>query len=231
MWSTIISAVLISGRAVGLLFLTLAYFGAGTCAFAADSIQLLALTRDKAILTVNGTRRVLRVGETSPEGVTLKRATSGFAEVDINGVEQRLEPGPVTTPIGLSDGPGRGKADRVVLWADGNGFFHADGTINGKSVRFLIDTGASTVAISERTAEDLGLDVSEGRRGVARTASGLVGIVAVTLDEVRVGEMTLYNVSAGVVDGAHPAAPLLGMSFLNRFEMQREGSRMELRKR
>ncbi len=193
---------------------------------AVESLQLLALTRDRAIMSIDGVRRVLEVGESSPEGVLLKQATSAFALIEIGGREQRLEPGPVTAPIGIV--PGTVDRGRVVLWADPRGFFHADGTINGNPVRFLVDTGANTVALSERTAREIGIDLSRGKPGLARTAGGVVRIVGVTLDEVSVGSITLYNVDAGVLDGDEPDVPLLGASFLNHVDMQRAGQRMEL---
>ncbi len=198
---------------------------------AVDTLQVMALTRDRVILSVDGQRRVLRVGEETPEGVRLIEATSGYALVSVDGREQRLEPGPVTRPVGVdpaASGDGRGS---VVLWADSRGFFHADGRINGRPVQFLVDTGATTIAISSRTARDIGLDLSDGVRGIASTAGGYVGIIGVTLNEVTVGSITLYNVDAGVVEGEHPPVPLLGASFLNHVEMERAGQRMELRRK
>ncbi|KAA3625045.1 MAG: TIGR02281 family clan AA aspartic protease [Proteobacteria bacterium] len=202
--------------------------GLASESLAVESLQALALTRDRAILSVDGERRVLRIGQVSPEGVELVESNSAFAIVRIDGREQRLQPGPVTAPVGMNDPGIAGSRNSVVLWADPQGFFHADGAINGRTVRFLIDTGANTVAMSSRTARDIGLDLSQGQRGVARTASGIVGIVGVKLDEVTVGSITLYNVSAGVVDGDHPPQPLLGASFLNQVNMNRNGQRMEL---
>ncbi len=197
-------------------------------AAAVDTLQVMALTRDRVILSIDGARRVLRVGEESPEGVRLVEATSAHAVVSIDGQEQRLEPGPVTRPVGVSVDAGADGRGSVVLWADSRGFFHAEGRINGRPVEFLVDTGATTVAISGRDARALDLDLSNGTRGIAQTASGLVGMTSVKLDEVSVGSITLYNVDAGVIDGNHPAVPLLGASFLNQVDMQRAGQRMEL---
>ncbi len=195
---------------------------------AVDTLQVLALTRDRVILAVDGERRVLAVGEASPEGVVLLEASSAHALVRVDGQEQRLEPGPVTTPVGIGAGSDGAAADTLVLWADARGFFHVDGRINGRPVQFLVDTGATSVAISGRTARELGLDLSDGQRGLAQTAGGIVGMTGVTLDELSLGAITLYNVSAGVVDGDHPAVPLLGANVLNRLDMRRDGQRMEL---
>lgn len=195
---------------------------------AVETLQVMALTRDRVILSIDGARRVLRAGEESPEGVRLVEATSGHAVVSIDGVEHRLEPGPVTRPVGVGPDDASDGRGKVVLWADSRGFFHAEGRINGRPVEFLVDTGATTVALSGRDARALGLDLTEGTRGIAQTASGLVGMTAVTLDEVSVGSITLYNVEAGVIEGNHPSVPLLGASFLNQVDMQRAGQRMEL---
>jgi aspartyl protease family protein len=199
--------------------------------YAVDTVQVLALTRDRVILSIDGQRRVIRVGETSEEGVRLIEASSAHAVVEIDGRQQRLEPGSVTTPIGVG-APGTGdEQGKVVLWADSRGSFHADGSINGRAVRFLVDTGATTIALSERAASEIGLSTGTGRRGVAQTAGGVVGMTEVTLDQVSVGSITLYNVTAGVVDGDFPAVPLLGATFLNHVDMQRAGQRMELQRK
>lgn len=195
------------------------------------SVQVLALTRDLAILSVAGERRVLRTGEISPEGVHLLQSTSAYAVIEVNGHRERMEPGAVTAPVDVAGERGAGGSDGVVLWSDPQGFFHADGEINGRAIRFLVDTGANTIALSSKTAHDVGLDLATGERGRARTASGVVDITSLTLDQVSVGSITLHNVSAGVIEGDYPAIPLLGASFLNHVEMQRAGIRMELRKR
>lgn len=196
------------------------------------SVQVLALTRDRAILSVAGERRVLRTGEVSPEGVHLLQSTSAYAVIEVNGHREHMEPGAVTAPVDVAGGGRRaGGGDGVVLWSDPQGFFHADGEINGRAIRFLVDTGANTIALSSKTARDIGLDLATGERARARTASGVVEITSLTLDQVSVGSITLHNVSAGVIEGDYPAIPLLGASFLNHVEMQRAGVRMELRKR
>jgi len=186
-------------------------------------LRVLALSWDKAILEVDGTRRVLAVGETSPEGVRLVAADTGSAVVEVAGRRETIPLGVVTAPLNTAS-----DAASTVLWAGSDGFFHAEGSINGAAVTFLVDTGATTVALSRRTAERIGLDFDDAPQGLGSTAGGVVRVFRVTLNTVRVGDITLYNVSAGVVDGAHPEVPLLGMSFLNRLEMRRDGGRMEL---
>lgn len=192
---------------------------------AVEDITLLALTRDKAILRIDGARRVLAVGETSPEGVRLVSANTEEATIEVNGKRETLKYGVVIAPTAIGSGAG---STNVTLWADTDGFFYAAGKINGYPVKFLVDTGANTIALNSRAAKSIGLSYKKGRQGVAATAGGMVKMYGVTLNSVTVGEITLYNVPAGVVEGPHPDVPLLGMAFLGRLEMKRDGQKMEL---
>jgi aspartyl protease family protein len=207
-----------------LLFLILAAIPA--VAGAAD-IKLYALFQDKAILQVDGTRRVLVTGEASPEGVKLVSTDTQAEEavVEWGGKRETLRLGVVFSAFQS------GARESVTLFADTNGFFHAEGSINGASVTFLVDTGANTIAINSATAKRIGIDYTKGRPGMATTASGYTRMYSVQLDTVKVGEIVLRNVEAGVIDGPQPATPLLGMSFLNALEMKREGNKMDLTRR
>lgn len=187
-------------------------------------MRVLALFANKAILEIDGARRVLSAGDTSPEGVQLLEANSEQAVVVVNGKREVL-----TAEVVTSSFKGTAPAS-VTLYSSGNAFY-ADGSINGTPVRFVVDTGATTVALSSALAKQAGIDYQKGRAGVAKTASGFARMYAVKLDTVKVGEIVLYNVDAGVIEGSQPDVPLLGMSFLNSLEMRREGDRMELIKR
>ena len=189
----------------------------------AGEIVVLALSDGKAILRIDGVRRVLRAGQTSPEGVRLLYADTDEARVEWAGRRMVLPLQAVISPI--VDAP---EGPRVVLLADRRGFFHADGHINGRAVRFLVDTGATTVALNSALARRLGIDYRRGERGLASTAGGTVRVYRVILDRVSVGGIVLHNVAAGVIEGRQPDPPLLGMSFLGQLRMQRDGYRMEL---
>jgi aspartyl protease family protein len=209
-------------------FALLAALGAlSSTASAAQKLKLFALFQDKAIIKIDGTKRLLAAGETSPEGVKLIATDTHkeLAEVEISGQRTTLRLGVIS-----SAGFGQAKAsDSITLWADRGGFFFSDGSINGAAVKFLIDTGANTIALNSRTAERIGLDYKRlGRRGLASTAGGMVAIYGLTLDSVSVGGITLYNVDAGVIEGDHPVDVLLGMSFLGRLNMTRDGDKLEL---
>jgi len=191
-----------------------------------SDLELLALSQDTAIVRIAGKRHVLRVGQGTVDGVKLVSADTERAVVEVNGVVETLEYGVVLAPI--TEGDGGSGPNRVTLWVGPGGMFQADGAINGYSVRFLVDTGASTVAISSVTARRLGIDLSRGTPGIAQTASGITEMMSVTLDSVSIGSLTVRNVPAGVIYGPYPDIPLLGTSFLGNFDMERQGNRLEL---
>jgi len=214
------------------LLLSMATLGPAAV-YAVEKLTVLALFKDQAYLHVDGSNRMLSVGEKSPEGVELVSANSERAVVKINGREETLEPGMVTSFPGASSdvAPSWEGPEKLTLWEEDNGFFYANGAINGSSVRFLVDTGANTIAINRSLAERLGIDYRDGQRGVATTASGVTPMYIVTLERVSVGDITLRNIQAGILLGSHPRIPLLGMSFLGKLDMVREGQRLELRRR
>lgn len=191
-------------------------------------MTLQALFKDKAILVIDGARRVLSAGEESPEGVKLIETDTRTerAEIELAGKRQTLTLGVV---LGSFAPTGR---ESVTLFAEPDGHFHADGTINGMPVRFLVDTGATTIALSGAEASRLGIDYRKrGQAGYASTASGVVRMYAVKLDSVQLGPITMYGVDAGVLEGTFPREALLGMSFLSRLDMKRDGQRLELTQR
>jgi len=200
---------------------------------AVDTLTVLALFKDKVLLHVDGERRMLEAGETSPEGIRLISADSDGAVAVIDGRRETLELGMVTSFPGASDdvSPTWDGPETLTLWAEDDGFFYARGSINGSRVRFLVDTGANTIALSRPLAERIGIPYREGRQGVAKTASGVTPMYLVTLKEVSIGGITLRDVQAGVLLGSQPDVPLLGMSFLGELDMVRSGNRLELKRR
>ena len=210
-----------------LLLLFASLLGLASFSASATELTLYALFQDKAIVMVDGQRRMLAVGATSPEGVTLISTDTvrEEAEIQLGGKRQNLQLGVVMSAFEAV------ARDTILLYADSRGFFHAEGVINKTQVRFLVDTGASIVAMNSGLAQRLGINYKTGQPGVAKTASGHVRTYLVRLDSVRIGDIVLRNVEAGVIEGQQPDTPLLGMSFLNALEMRREGDRMELKKR
>lgn len=219
--------------AVAVCLLLLSTVAGTASAAGVEKLTLLALFKDKALLHIDGERRMLSTGETSPEGVTLVSADSDQAVVRIEGKEEVLKLGMVARFPGASDdvSPSWDGPESLTLWAQDDGFFYASGRINGTPVRFLVDTGANTIAMNKDFAERLGIDYSKGQRGVASTASGVTPMYLVKLDEVSIGEITLHDVDAGVLLSDHPDIPLLGMSFLGKLDMVRDGKRLDLKRR
>jgi aspartyl protease family protein len=119
---------------------------------------------------------------------------------------------------------------QVTLAAGPRGHFVGEGAVNGQPVRFLIDTGATSIALPASLAQRAGIDFRKGEPGLSNTANGLVPVYRVNLDTVRLGAIELQSVEAMVFEAGLDTA-LLGMSFLNRVEMRREGDTMTLTRR
>ena len=195
-------------------------------AWAVD-VSVVALFPGKAMLVVDkGKPRTLRAGETYA-GVTLISSTSEEAIVSINGKQQRLHIGEgAYSALSVQS-----ERATVVLASDRNGHFVSSGSINGASVRFLVDTGATMVAMNVDEARRAGVNYLAGERGYSQTANGVTPIYRVKLAQVTLGDITLRDID-GVVheNGALPVV-LLGMSFLGKLEMRREGDSLTLTKR
>lgn len=193
----------------------------------ATDVALAGLMQDRAILVVDGGRpRTLSVGGKTPEGVKLLAVESGAAVVEIDGQKQRLVLGEQAVAS-----RGSGRAEAVTLTADGRGQFLTQGSINGVATRFLVDTGATFVALGMADAARAGIDYQrKGQMGTMSTANGVVRAWRVPGNTVRLGDITLHEVDIAVNESAMPFA-LLGMSFLNRVEMKRDGDTMTLKKR
>ncbi len=196
---------------------------------AAADVNVIGLFSNKAVLVVDGGKpRTVSAGEITPEGVRLISASSESAVVEINGRRQTLTPG-----NGSYGSAGRSAAgtSSVVLPADSRGHFVTDGAINGNTLQFLVDTGATLVTLSSSEARRLGINYLSGKRAYSQTANGVVSAYRIQLDTVRVGDITAHNVDAIVIEGNGLPLALLGMSFLNRMDMKRDGLTMTLTKR
>lgn len=195
----------------------------------AADVNVIGLFSGKAVLVIDGGKpRTMAAGDISPEGVKLISATSEAAVVEIGGRRQTLAPG----QHGYAAAARRdSKAASVILTADSRGHFVTTGTINGNTLQFLVDTGATAITLSGSDARRLGINYLAGSRAHTQTANGVVPVYKVKLDTVRVGDVTANNVDAVVIEGDALPVALLGMSFLNRMEMKRDGLTMTLIKR
>lgn len=116
----------------------------------------------------------------------------------------------------------------VVLERNAQGHYVANGLINGYPVTFLLDTGATDVAIPEALADRLRLHRRRG--GVSQTANGTVAVWLTVLDEVKLGNIGLKRVRASIVPSMQAGSPvLLGMSFLKQLEFTQRDRQLILR--
>lgn len=179
----------------------------------------------KAILVINnGAPRTVPVGGKTPEGIKVLGVDGERATLEVDGKRRVVRIGQQTSMSGDSGGTS------VTLNADLRGHFIGGGAINGVATRFMVDTGATNVVIGAQEARRLGLEARNGEAGYSQTANGTVRTSRIKIDSLRIGEVTVHNVDAEVTSSDMPFV-LLGMSALNRFEMQRDGDRMTLKKR
>jgi aspartyl protease family protein len=180
----------------------------------------------RALLVIDGVPRSLSVGD-SVAGVRLVSVNASTAVVEVNGKQQTLELG--GSPVSVS-GVQREGGTQIVIPAGSGGHFVTAGSINGKAVEFMVDTGATTIALSVAEADRIGLKYKDNAKLTGNTANGTVIGYQAMLGVVRVGDVQVYNVEAAILPMAMPQV-LLGNSFLNRFQMKRDNERMTLEKR
>lgn len=191
----------------------------------AQDVGLAGIMGSKAMLMINGGEpQAVPVGQTV-DGVKVLSIQGDQATIEVGGKKRPLRVGQHAIGVGNGDG-----SDKIIMTADVQGHFFTTGNINGTSVRFLVDTGASMISLGATDARRIGLDFNRGQKALTNTANGQVVVSKVQLDTVRIAGVTLHNVDALIHQNEMPIA-LLGMSFLNRMEMQRDGSTMTLKKR
>jgi aspartyl protease family protein len=195
----------------------------------AQSVTLAGSIGDKkALLIIDGQPQTVGIGQ-SVSGVTLVRMIDGQAQVQFGGTTTLLRIG--GAPARLSGTQHAPSAAREIVMAAGlGGHFTSAGAINGKPVKFMVDTGATLVALSQAEAERIGLDFRSAQRGMTQTANGAIPVHLVTLSALRVGEVEVNNVPAVVLPAQMPYV-LLGNSFLSRFQMRRDNDVMRLEQR
>jgi len=206
----------IAMRSISVLFASLLLLPA--LAQAASMVQVVGLFPGAAVVNVDGQRKLVRVGQTGPGGVQVVSADASGAVLRVDGVERHYNlsreysgayAAPSKTQLSVAKGTG--------------GHYWIAGAINGQSIQFLVDTGATSVAINEHQARRLGIDYRvNGRPMVVSTASGTAKAWRVHLNSVKVGAIEVLGVDAVVVEGGSPTEALLGMSFLGRVSWREE---------
>jgi aspartyl protease family protein len=194
---------------------------------AATDVNVIGLFSNRAVVVIDrGAPRTLAVGQRTPEGVVLLSADSRSATFEIDGKRETLEMG-----RHFESAAQTGSRSHVTLAPDSRGHYVSQGVINGASVRFLVDTGATFVTLPASEARRIGIDLRNAPSGVSSTANGNVLVRRVLLESVKVGDITLNNVEAIVNEGAGLDMALLGMSFLSRTDMRADGPNLVLEKR
>jgi aspartyl protease family protein len=195
-----------------------------TGALAVD-VKLVGLFPSKAVVQIDGgALRTLSLGQKTAEGVVLVSVDRESATFDIEGQRMTFELGHAR--MKASTAPAS-----VMVTADERGQFVTSGQVNGVPVRFAVDTGATVIALPASEARRLGLDYRKGQKAMMDTANGSAPAYRVKLDTVRVGDITVNSVDAVVMEGDGLSVALLGMSFLNRMDIRREGEIMTLTQR
>jgi len=204
--------------------LTLALLAATLPAHAVD-VRVVGLFGSKAVVSIDGgAPTTMRVGQRAPGGVQLLSIEGESAVFEIDGQRRALRLGQPYVSRSSGGSPS------VRLSADANGHYMANGAVNGSAMRFLVDTGATMVALPAVFARQAGVRYSNAPRGTVQTAGGPTTAYRVKLDTVSIGGVTVNNVDAVVIDRGLNV-PLLGMTFLSRMEIQRDGELMVLKKR
>jgi aspartyl protease family protein len=191
----------------------------------AANINVVGLFPNKAVLVIDGgSPKTYTVGATIADGVSLVSADKAGIVIESDGRRESIAFG-AHVSRGVS-----GDRASVTLQADERGHYMVQGQINGGTVRMLLDTGATMIALPASDATRLGINYKKGRTGYVSTANGSVPAYIVRLDTVKVGDIEINQVDAVVQEQGLPLI-LLGMSFLNRTEMRRSGEQMVLTKR
>jgi len=191
----------------------------------AVNVAVVGLFTNKAVVQIDGgPPRTLSTNQKTAEGITLLAVERDSAVFDIGGRRQTLKMGQAHSTSSASS------RASVTLAANPQGHFITDGQINGASVRFVVDTGATLISMSSADANRIGIKYRDAPTGTVSTANGMATAWRVKLDTVRIGDISLNGIEALIMENQNMPV-LLGMSFLNRMEMKRDGESMVLTKR
>jgi aspartyl protease family protein len=212
-----------------LYFAIVSMLSIGSLVSAAVQLEVVALFENKALLLINNKKVLLSVGDSSEEGITLISANAKQAVIEVDGVKKNYTLG---NSVRFSANQAPQTKQDITVYRNQNNLFTTVGSINGFPVNMLVDTGASAVAISSKDAKRLGINYKlDGVLTNVTTASGIEQAYQVRLDKVSVGTVTLHSIQGLVIEGDQPDTPLLGMSFLSRFNIINDGQIMTLKRK
>jgi aspartyl protease family protein len=194
----------------------------------AQSVAMSGSMGSKALLVIDGAApKAVSVGQTH-RGVKVISVTADQTVVEASGKRLLVHLG--GSPISAGRAAAAGGGSQISLTAGSGGHFITPGTINGHAVEFLVDTGATSIAMSMSDAKRMGIDYEKGRPIVGSTATARVNGYQVRLQKVRIQDVEVYDVEAAVLPGSMSHL-LLGNSFLTRFQMKRDNDQLTLTKR
>ena len=214
-----------------------------SCSAIALDVNVVGLFPNKAVVQIEGgALRTLSVGEKTRDDIILLSVGRDGATFDIEGRRVELAMGPArrqmspaaaaqTSPAAPAQTSPAAESKYAVVRTNERGALVADGEVNGMPVRFAVDTGATFITLPAREASRLGLDYHDGQKVVMETANGNIFAYRLKLDTVSVGDVAVHNVDAVITEGNSLPIALLGMSFLNRTDMKREGTILTLTQR
>ena len=199
------------------------------------SIALAGSLGGKALVVINNEApRTMAVGQ-EYQGIKLLSMQGNQATFQVptadNGT-RRLTLRIGQTPIHLESSSGGSipTVQEIVLTAGRGGHYYTTGYINSKQTNFMLDTGATSIAMGSDEANRLGISLEGGRPVAMSTANGMVRGYQVRLNSVRIQDVEVFDVEATISEVPMPYI-LLGNSFLNRFDMNRTHDRLVLRRR
>ncbi|WP_417661952.1 retropepsin-like aspartic protease family protein [Pseudomonas sp.] len=180
--------------------------------WAAAQIQVVGLFPGAAVLNVDGQRKLVKVGQTGPGGVQVISADARGAVLRVDGVERNY-----SLTRDYSQGMTAPQKRSFSIAKGENGHYWVAGSVNGHPIQFLVDTGATSVALTGAQADQLGIDYrATGREIRVSTANGVARGWRIKLNSVKVGTIEVRGVEGTVMDVGTGGEALLGMSFLGR---------------
>lgn len=193
---------------------------------AAARVEVQALMADAALLRINEQQHLLRSGQRSPEGVLLVSADPRRAVVEIDGRRTEL-----TLSQRIAGSFTATDQAEVRIERNAHRQYLTTIEINGRRTVALLDTGATSMAVSGAQARALGIDYRSGTPGQVSTAGGVFPAYRVQFEKVSVGGIAVSFVPATVIEGDYPEVVLLGMTYLQHVGMREDNGVMYLRQK
>ncbi len=203
------------------ILVLLVYMAISSNVYASTKICYRGLRSGKALIDINERMVELTPGQSFRNIVKLLSANEEVIVIEASGKRYQYK---------KNSSRGTIMAEGVILTRKpGDSLYWAKGKINGKDVTFMVDTGATYVALNKVLAR--ALKIKPGNKKVEiSTASKTETAYQVLLDTVSVGDIKMHNVPAVITKHTYPKEPLLGMSFLQYVDISQENGRMILKR-